>query len=366
MKSYNHLYEQFISDENIYAAIKSFGKNTKDKKKKKKILKIKNNPEESLERVKKCIRNFKHAEHTPIIIYDGISKKKRTIIVPTIDEQIVHHMIINVLKPIIMHGMYEHAYGSLPKRGIHKAAKKIKRIIRKNNGNIKFCLKMDIQKFFNSINREDLVNFLKKKIHDEKFLKVLLEVIDSTEDGLPLGFYTSHWLAHWILQDLDHFIKEKLHAYAYIRYVDDMVIFGPNKRKLHKMRKEISNFLYEHYHLKLKENWQVFRFDYIKHGKHRGRPLDFLVFKFYRDRIVMRKNIMLKISRKCEKIAKKENITIHDMCQLIAYLGWPKHTDSHDFYVKHVRPCVNPRKVKIIMSEHNKKMNKKKGEIECE
>lgn len=209
-------------------------------------------------------------------------EKKRTIIVPSTIEIVVQHSVVQVLMPIFMKGMYQHSYASIPNRGAHKAKKYIEKWIRKDPRNVKYCLKMDIRHFFESIPHDILKTKLKNIIRDEKMLDILYKIIDTTEQGLPLGFYTSQWLANWYLQELDHYIKEQLHAKYYVRYMDDMVIFGSNKRELHKMLEAIRDYLNEELKLEIKDNWQIFRFDYTdKKGNHRGRDLDFMGFRFF-------------------------------------------------------------------------------------
>ena len=121
MKSYNHLWEQFISDENIELAINNASKGKRERKSVKKRLE---NPRFRAE-IKYYANHFKNRKHEPKQIYDGIQRKKRTIIVPSFDEQVIHHMVVNILKPIFYHGMYEHSYGSLPRRGGTKGKKTI-------------------------------------------------------------------------------------------------------------------------------------------------------------------------------------------------------------------------------------------------
>lgn len=355
MKSYNHLWEQFISEENILLAIEKASKGKYDREE---VIQAHENLDITVKKIKHYAENFHNCDHVPIEIYDGISRKKRIIIVPKYKEQIIHHMNINVLEPIFMRGMYEHSYGSIPNRGLHKGMKLVKKWIKRKKKHVKYCLKMDIKKFFDSIPHDILVDKFREIIHDAKFLELIIELINVTETGIPLGFYTSQWFANWYLQKLDHYIKEELCAKCYIRYMDDMVIFCSNKKELHRMRDAISSYLNKNLGLTLKKNWQVFRFDYIKNGKRHGRCLDFIGFKFYRDKIVLRKSIMLKVSRKAKKMYKKDKATIHDIRQLLSYLGWLDYTDTYNMYLKHIEPFVNIKECKKRISEHDKRCKK--------
>lgn len=357
MKSYGNLWDDFLSEDNIRQAIHN---SSKGKRKRRDVRKIYLYPDDHIDSIRKYAANFRNAKHKPVLIYDGISKKQREIIVPKYKEQIVHHMVVNILKGPLSHGMYEHTYGSIPKRGVHKAKKKIEKWIHNDPRNVKYCLKMDIKKFFPSIDRDILKKKLARIIKDKKFLDVVYEIIDVSNEGVPLGFFPSPWFANFILQDLDHKIKEEWGAKHYIRFVDDMVVFGSNKKHLHQLRKRISEYLEDELHLELKSNWQVFRFDYIKNDEHHGRYLDFLGFKFYRDRTIIRRSIMLKITRKSSKLAKKEKLSIYDIRQIMAYMGWVECTDTHSMFINRVRPNIDPKYCKLRMSYYDKKKGDKK------
>lgn len=362
MKSYNHLYENYLSEDNIRLAILNSSHGKRDRPVVRFYLpaaQADGDPDGVImKRVRGFASDFHNADHKPVEIYDGITRKKRTIIVPRYYEQIVHHMTVNVLIPIFERGMYEHSYASLPGRGAHKGKKVIEKWIRKDAKNVKYCLKMDVKKFFDSIPHDILLEKLEKKIHDEKFLGILREIISVTDTGLPLGFYTSQWLANWYLQDLDHYIKEQLRAVHYMRYMDDMVIFGSNKRELHRIRAAIDEYLKTNLGLELKGDWQVFRFDYIdRDGNHRGRLLDYMGFRFYRDRTTIRRSIMLKATRKARRIGKKEKPSIYEVRQMTSYLGWIDCTDTYGMYTKWIKPFVDIQKCKRRMSTYDKRKN---------
>lgn len=368
MKSYNHLYEDFINEDNLVSAVKLATQNKvgkKSKRNKKKYYR------ENLDMLKpKLIRyaeNFKHYEHEVKEIYDGVRRKKRNIIVPSMNEQILHHMIINVLKPIFMKSMYEHSYGSIPGRGSLKAKKRIERWIKNDDKGTRYFLKMDVKKYFESIPHDILKAKLSKMIHDEKFMNVINEVIDTTEVGIPLGFYTSQWFANFYLTELDHYIKNELGAKHYVRYMDDMVIFGSNKKELGKMRKLIEKYLNEKLGLTLKENWTICPLKYFPRCgmTWRGQDLDFMGFRFIRGKTILRRALAYKMTRKARSICKKKRkgrpITIHDARSMLSYNGWLKHTDTYNFYKQYIKPYISFRRLKRLISKHDRR-NKQCGE----
>lgn len=340
-----------IEDDNIKQAIIDASIN---KKKQKYVKQVLDNIDNYIPYYRQLAYTYIHKYHKPKIIIDGIKKKEREIIRPYFDEQVLHHMIINILKPIILKGMYKYTFGSLPNRG-QSQGKKIIIKWRKHNHNIKYCCKLDIKKFFPSIDHTMLKNFLSNKIHDTKFLRLLFEIIDCTDEGLPLGFYTSHWLAHWLLQSLDHYIKEKLKAKHFHRFMDDMVLFCNNKKTLHKIKDSIKLYLMTHYNLSLKENWQIFRFNYKTiNNKDYGRDLDYMGYRFFKNRTLLRKSMMLKMTRKARKISKKIRFSIYDCRQMLSSLGWLKQTNSYKVYINHIKPFIKFYKLRKYMSNYDK------------
>lgn len=359
MKTYKNLWSEFISDENIKLAIKNFSKGKKNRKKVRKILE---NEEKWVFKIREYAINFTHFYHKPKEIYDGISRKKREIVIPTVMESILHHMIVQVLMPMFTKGMYEHSYGSVPGRGGLYGKKHIAKWIRKGGRDIKYIYKLDIRHFYPNIPQSKLMDKLRSKVHDRKLILVIEEVIKSVPSGLPLGFYTSVWFANWYLQDIDHKIKECGIDMYYARYVDDMVIFCSNKKKLRKIRGTLLNELLKH-GLSVKGNWQIFRFHYLpmyprvsKSGKPAtyGRPLDFMGYKFYRNRTTLRKSILRNIRRKALNIWHKEKATVYDARQSLSALGWIKSSNVYNYYEKHIKPFLDFGKMKRIVSNADK------------
>ena len=354
MKTYKNLWSKFISDENIKLAIKNF---SKWKKKRKKVRKILENEEKWVPKIREYAINFTHFYHEPKEIYDGISRKKREIVIPTVMESILHHMIVQVLMTMFTKGMYEHSYGSIPGRGGLYGKKRIAKWIRNGGRNIKYVYKLDIRHFYPNIPQDKLMDKLHNKVHDRKLMHVIEEVIKSVPSGLPLGFYTSVWFANWYLQDIDNKIKECGVDTHYARYVDDMVIFCSSKKKLRKIRDILSSELFEH-GLLVKGNWQIFRFDY---DEKRGRCVDFMGYKFYRNRTTLRKSILYNIRRKALNIWHKSKATIYDARQSLSALGWIKSSNVYNYYLKHIKPFLDFGKMKLIVSITDRLRRNKNG-----
>ncbi len=345
MKTYKNLMEKIASEENIKAAIMNASKRKRNRKDVKEVL---DDMETHVARLQKILRNGTYKPHidTPCIVNEGTHHKVRRIRKPHFKyDQIIHHCIIQVLQPILTAPMYEYSCGSIPGRGAHYGKRRIEKWLRRDVKNTKYVFKMDIKHFYESVDKEILKKMLKAKIKDWRALELIFKVIDGCEKGLPLGNYTSQWFANFMLTPLDHYIKEQLKAKYYMRYMDDIVIFGRNKKELHKTHKAIEQYLRDNLNLKIKENWQVFRFEY----KGKGRPLDFMGWQFYREKTILRKSIFIRIMRKAKKVGK--HTTIKGAHGMISYMGYIKHTDTYGSYINHIRPYVNIGKLKKFVAK---------------
>lgn len=200
---------------------------------------------------------------------------------------------------------------------------------------------MDISKFYPSIDADILKGMLRKHIKDVKCLWLIDLIIDSNAQGLPIGNYTSQWLSNFFLQELDHLIKEKFGVKYYLRYVDDLVILGGNKRRLHQVRRLIDDYL-SSICLTMKKDWQVFLIT--------TRAIDFLGLRFFRDKTILRKRNALRIRRRIAKISKKPMMTRQDACAVVSYWGWIKRCNSYRFYNKYVKPKISIRFAKRMVS----------------
>ncbi len=363
------LFEKLVSLSNLILAVENAAKH---KLKRAKVRKALAHKEQIAYRLQQLLITGKLElpKHVGISINDGIERKSRIIVKPHFTyELILQWAVIQVLKPVLEKGMYKWSCGSISGRGGVYGKRYIERFIRENPKDAKYVLKGDIYHFFESVNIEKLKAIFKKKIRDSKMLSVINLILDCNmvefngeiiNIGLPIGFYTSQYFANFYLQELDHYIKEQLKAKCYVRYVDDFIVLGRNKKVLHQIRIAISEYLKD-FSLKLKHNYQVFRFDYIdkRTGERKGRFIDFMGFKIYRDKTTIRRKTFSKLMRKILKVSKLKIIDVHSARQVLCYMGQIKHTNSYTLYQKQIKPFVNIGECKKIVSYYDKRKGKK-------
>lgn len=205
-------------------------------------------------------RDWKPDAYREFWINDGIRQKRRKIAATSIVSQTFHWTLILSITPVIMHGMVPHTCASIPGRGAHYGKRFILRWMQ-DEKNTKYCAKIDISKFYQSISQTAAKTEFRRYIADKTALWLIDTIIESYPEGLPIGTYTSQWFANWILQRLDHYIKEVLRVPYAMRYMDDIVMFAANKKELHRIIDAIEEYL-QPFGLHLKGNWQVFRTDH--------------------------------------------------------------------------------------------------------
>ena len=286
-----------------------------------------------------------------------------------ISERVVQRCLCdNALVPLFSSAFIYDNAASLKGKGIDFAMGRMNRHLQRHyrkHGMQGGILVFDFTDYFNSAPQEPIHRENRRRLYDERVReRAEIFMADFGERGFGLGSQVSQIDALMLANGLDHFIKEQLKAVHYIRYMDDMVVFGKNKKELHRMQQEIERFLREKFNLQMKGNWQVFRFDYTekKTGKRKGRPLDFMGFQFYHDKTILRESIMLSCTRKVNRVAKKEKITWYDATAILSYMGYLSNTDTYDMYLQRVKPYVNVKKLKKIVSKHSKRKEREKHE----
>lgn len=294
------------------------------------------------------------------IIKDGLSGKERELQVPAFcPDQCAHHAIMQILKPIIEKSSYRWSCANIPNRGIDLACKGVERATVRDRKHAKYCVKMDISKFYPSIPHDKLKARLREKIKDEKALQIIFKVIDSHNPGLPIGNYTSPWLAELYLQPLDYLIKQKHRIRHYIRYADDLVLIDSNKRKLRKALHDIFLFV-EELGMTVKHDYQLFRIQpYCKERTgRRGRKIDFVGRCFGIGFTTIRKRralALMRQSRFIQKLQRQNRPVSYRMASgFLSRCACFKHTNSYAMKKKYYE-TVNIKKLKEVVSNESKR-----------
>lgn len=344
MKRTGYIYDKICDIDNVRLAIRNA---SKGKKKKHSTQRVLRNFEKCAKQVSEMLKNkiYKPNKYFHSKIRDGITKKERTIYKPKFfPDQVIHWCLMQAIEPLLKRGLYIYSCASIPGRGAHYAKRACEKWIRNDFRNTKYCLKIDIKKYYPSINKEKLKAKFRRIIKDKDCLWLIDAIIDSHHTGLPIGNYTSQWFANFYLQDADHYIKEKLGVNYYIRYMDDMCLFGPNKKKLHKIKNQLDLY-FANEDLKIKENWQVFNVN--------KRPLDFVGFVFCRDKTFIRKKISIRMIKKARKV--KVNQNFKNASAIMSYFGWLKHSNSYMLFKKYFKD-INYKKLKGVIRNENRKI----------
>lgn len=215
MKRIGNLYYDFCSDENIEKAYFAAIKGKTKRRDVQEIIKDKNN---KLLYIKNNIHTWCPSPYKVKFIKD--KKKVRELhIPPFFPDRIIHHMINNILEKVFLPTLITDTYQCIKGRGVHKAIDKTAEYVKNSD----WVLKIDVKKYYPSIDNNLLKNKLQRKIKDKYFLNILYKLIDSNK-GLPIGNHTSQLLGNIFLSDFDYIMKRI--SSKYIRYADDMILFG--------------------------------------------------------------------------------------------------------------------------------------------
>lgn len=322
MKRWKNLFQKIINIENIILA---HNKARKGKIHRDDVKMIDDNVYGYCKKIQQMLLTdtYKTSEYYTFKLYEP---KERIIFkLPYYPDRIIHHAIMNVLEPLWLNQLIPQTYSCIKKRGIHKALKDLRQGL-KDKENTKYCLKLDISKFYPSVNHDILKKIIRIKIADNRLLKLLDEIIDSS-DGVPIGNYLSQFFANLYLAYFDRWLKEEKMMKYYYRYADDIVILHKDKNYLHDLLQEIKEYLDVNLKLKIKGDYQIFPVE--------ARGISFVGYVTRHDYCLVRKNIKRSFIKK-NNILRKLPITYEYYRQKMAsYLGWFIHANCKHLMNKH-------------------------------
>jgi len=268
-------------------------------------------------------------EYIQFYVYEP---KERKIYAPKFKDKLVQAMINNVIKHIYNRCFSFDSYACIDGKGTHKASGRISHFLRKASweyGDDAFIIKLDVSKFFYSIDRDVLKELLPKKLKCKQTLELLYKIIDSSpnELGLPLGNITSHILANIYLNEFDQYCKRHLGLRYYVRYMDDSCTIVRNKDEAKRVLACMVEFLESK--LKLIANPKKTRIFPIEQG------VNIVGFKTYKTHKLLRDDSKRKIKRKLRKmenLIRTGRMTTDKAEQMVnSWLGHSKNASSNNF-----------------------------------
>ena len=199
---------------------------------------------------------YRHSGYQAFKITDP---KPRDIHKASVRDRLLHHATHRQLYPFFDKTFIADSYSCRKGKGTHKAMNRFREFagsVSRNGTRTCWVLKLDIQRFFASIDQDILMDILRQHIPDRNVLWLLERVIESFTStgpgkGLPLGNLTSQLLVNIYMNELDQFAKHTLKAKFYIRYADDIAILSHDYAELKSLIPRISEFLNERLKLEL-------------------------------------------------------------------------------------------------------------------
>ncbi|MGC1377487.1 MAG: reverse transcriptase domain-containing protein [Anaerolineales bacterium] len=254
MKTYRHLYPQVWDFENLYLA---YRKARKGKRGKAYVAAYERRQEEELLALQTELRekSYTPGPYASFYIHEP---KRRLISAAPFRDRVAHHALCRVLEPVWEPRFVETSYANRVGKGTHRALDQTTQYARR------YCwfLQCDVRQFFPSIDHAILRGEFTHYIADEDVLWLCDLILNSgvgvlkgeyemvyfpgdglfsacRPRGLPIGNLTSQFWANIYLNNFDHFVKRELKCPAYIRYVDDFLLFGDDLEQLYYWRGEI-------------------------------------------------------------------------------------------------------------------------------
>lgn len=325
MKRYGNLYHKIIAPDNLRLAHQ---KAKKGKQHYTAIRRVDRDLDTHINTLHKSLLNKNYQTSIYEIFHKISSGKDRVIFkLPYYPDRIVHHAIMNILEPIWKNIFIRDTYSSIQGRGIHDGVVRLQQFLKDKEGT-KYCLKVDVKKFYPSINHEILKHIIRKKIKCKSTLLLLYEIIDSAP-GVPIGNYLSQYFGNLYLTYFDHYCKEELNLKYYSRYCDDIVILHHSKKQLHCITQTIVNYLYTNLQLSLNYNYQVFPTNI--------RGIDYLGYRFFGEYTLIRKNIACRFKHKIYKLNNNSYFMKTSIARssIMSYKGWFKYADGYNLWNKY-------------------------------
>jgi hypothetical protein len=295
-KRVGFLFERAFTMENLYAA---FIDARKDKRKKRSTMKFEINLGAQLKALHEELHSdsYRPRAYVQFYVYEP---KKRLINAPAFRDLVVQHAIYRVIYKIFDSSFIDTSYACRKGGGTHKASVYTQREMRKYSGD-EYFVKLDIRKFFYSIDRDILKKLFEKKIKDKRFVNLMCEFADMNDArGIPIGNLLSQIYALTYMNRVDHFIKRELKVTSYVRYVDDFIMIGLSLEEAKAFKLAAEKFVQDELGLQL-SHWHIQK---IKRG------INFVGYRTWKSIKFVRKHSIYKMKKAIKKVKLESIISL--------------------------------------------------------
>jgi len=346
MRTYKNLYPQIYDFENLCEA---YLKARRGHRYDHEVLVFANNLDSELIQLQNELiwKTHKTGPYRKFYVHDP---KTRLVAALPFRDRVLQHALCNVVEPLFERKFIFDSYACRSGRGTHAGADRVTEFLRKATRlwPKPYCLKCDISQYFPSVRHTALLAIIRRTIACEDTMWLIQEILSSWTDpadldprGLPIGNLTSQLWANVYLDQLDHYVKETLRVRFYVRYMDDFVIIGGDKRELWQVKREIEGFLEHRLGLRLNGKSGIFS---VSQG------IDFLGYRIWRNRRRLRKRSVKRIRRALKYFQKAHSegkISLERVNATIqSWLGHAKHANTHRLRQNLLRSFVLTRPTK--------------------
>jgi retron-type reverse transcriptase len=327
MKRVGQLFNQVFSEENLYFAYLDA---RRGKRKKRACFEFETNLGANLAALYGEVYSgsYKPKPYFKFIVHEP---KERAIHAPVFRDIVVQHAIYRIIYGIFNRSFISTSFACRIGYGTHRASDYTQKALRAYNENL-YTLKLDVRKFFYSIDRDILKILIERKIKDRRLVDIMLLFAKGDGPlGIPIGNLLSQIYALIYLNPLDHFIKRELKVGHYVRYVDDFILFGLVRDSCLTYREQIIVFLRKVLHLELSKS----TIQKIKRG------VNFVGYRTWQNRRLIRKYSLYKFRRLVKK-GKQESV--------VSLLGHAKRTNSLSYMLQIIKESLNAKNIQLPKS----------------
>jgi len=250
-------------------------------------LKFRENDAASLVELSEQIKNgtYTQTRAKTFVIYEP---KKREITAVNFVDRVAHHALVNIIGPIFERCFLPYSYACREGMGTHAAVKRAQSLLRKHE----WFLKIDFKAFFPSVRRDILFKEIEKKITCQKTLDFIKKIHPETGCGIPIGSLTSQLFANLYGHIFDRFLTHELKISAWVRYMDDIIIFADSKEILQMVFARSKWFVFDRMGLGI-SRWAI---------RHFSQGLSFLGYRVWREKKRVKRDSFIRAKRRLKKL----------------------------------------------------------------